>query len=81
MVTGDQGGTASAIARELGLENGGELEAVNATTLSPLDHLSEGAQVFARVSPAHRFRIVRALQDRGRVLLPAARATFLSCNG
>ncbi len=68
MITGDHPTTAAAIARELGLASGDE-----AVTGSDLDEWSDAeladrithASVFARVSPAHKLRIVEALQARG----------------
>ncbi|MCB1138735.1 MAG: cation-translocating P-type ATPase [Leptospiraceae bacterium] len=68
MITGDHIVTASAVARELGLE--GEL-----LSGSDLDDLEEeelskrigSASVFARVSPQHKVKIVRALKKAGNV--------------
>ncbi len=72
MVTGDYKNTALAIARELDLISG---EAV-ALTGPELDRLSdadfeaqaEEVDVYARVSPAHKVRIVEALKARGHVV-------------
>jgi len=72
MVTGDYQNTALAIARELNLISG---EAV-AVTGAALDRLSdadfeaqvEEVDVYARVSPAHKVRIVEALKARGHVV-------------
>ncbi|GHD62829.1 cation-translocating P-type ATPase [Jeongeupia chitinilytica] len=69
MITGDHKATAMAIARELGLAgaavSGNELEAMDDATLAGA---VEGISVFARVSPAHKVRIVRALQAAGHVV-------------
>jgi Ca2+-transporting ATPase len=68
MITGDHPLTAQAIARELGiLMNGSivtgvDLEAMNE---SELEDRSESIDVYARVSPAHKLRVVTALQKRG----------------
>ncbi|MEX0960118.1 MAG: HAD-IC family P-type ATPase, partial [Burkholderiales bacterium] len=70
MVTGDHKLTAQAIARELGLTNADE-----ALTGSDLEGLSDdevqsralGADVFARVSPEHKLRLVEALQAQGAI--------------
>jgi Ca2+-transporting ATPase len=68
MITGDHPLTAEAIARELGLLTDGrtltgpELESMDD---SELDRQIETIQVFARVSPAHKLRVVTALQRRG----------------
>ena len=71
MITGDHPVTAQAVARELGLIKGGrvvtgaELEDMDEETLSSD---VEGIDVFARVSPAHKLRVVTALQNRGHVV-------------
>jgi cation-transporting ATPase I len=68
MVTGDHPSTATAIAAELGLLDGGEvlagddLDRLDDRELA--DRIDEVA-VFARVTPAHKVRIVRGLQARG----------------
>src|SRR5690606_2724213 len=65
------GATARAIARQLGLAEdphvvtGAELEAVDDADLGDLVQETE---VFARASPEHKLRIVRALQARGAVV-------------
>ncbi|HKN37578.1 MAG TPA: HAD-IC family P-type ATPase, partial [Acidimicrobiia bacterium] len=65
MITGDHPSTAEGIASELGLLNGHPT--VTGAELDELDddELAErlpGVSVFARVTPAHKVRIVRALQ-------------------
>ena len=71
MITGDHGATAAAIARQLGLADaprvvtGAELEAMDEARLG---EVVEGTDVFARASPEHKLRIVRALQARGAVV-------------
>jgi Ca2+-transporting ATPase len=69
ILTGDHPQTAAAIARELGL--GGRV--VEASELAQADtprlaELAASADVFARVSPAHKYQIVRALQAAGHVV-------------
>jgi Ca2+-transporting ATPase len=70
MITGDHPLTAQAVARELGLlrtgrvVTGAELEAMSA---AELEHQVETIDVYARVSPAHKLRVVEALQRRGHV--------------
>jgi Ca2+-transporting ATPase len=73
MITGDQVGTAHAVAREIGLARDGRIEMLDSVQLDRLEpellrSLSQRAQVFARVSPAHKLRIVQALQASGRAV-------------
>jgi P-type Ca2+ transporter type 2C len=68
MITGDHPVTAQVIARELGVLTtgraitGAELEAMDD---AQLDREVEDIQVYARVSPAHKLRVVTAFQNRG----------------
>jgi Ca2+-transporting ATPase len=73
MLTGDQSGTAIAVGRALGLERHGSLRVAEATQLSALTPealrgLAAEVDIFARVSPAHKYQIVRALQASGEVV-------------
>ncbi|HQD41122.1 MAG TPA: calcium-translocating P-type ATPase, SERCA-type [Bacillota bacterium] len=72
MITGDHSVTAVAIARDLGILTEGE-EAVTGAQLEDIsdrdlvdrvDHIS----VYARVSPEHKVRIVKAWQARGQIV-------------
>jgi Ca2+-transporting ATPase len=71
MITGDHPLTARAIAREVGL-----FETGRAVTGAELQDMSdeelaqdvETIEVYARVSPAHKLRVVTALQDRGHIV-------------
>jgi Ca2+-transporting ATPase len=71
MITGDHPVTAQAIAGELGILRGGrvvtgaELEAMSDADLA---REVEEIEVYARVSPAHKLRVVAALQARGHVV-------------
>ena len=73
MITGDHPGTASVIARELGISAGGR--AITGNELDALDDAALGrtvadVSVYARVNPGHKLRIVRALQaDRAIVAM------------
>lgn len=72
MLTGDQLNTGRAIARELGL-GGAEPRALHARDLFGADHerlaeLARTTDVFARVSPEDKLRIVEALQKAGDVV-------------
>ncbi|MBJ6800274.1 cation-translocating P-type ATPase [Geomonas propionica] len=71
MITGDHPVTAAAVARELGLLDqgrvitGAELERMDDATL---EHEVGAISVYARVSPAHKLRVVAALQKQGEVV-------------
>lgn len=70
MLTGDHPRTAAAIGSELGLVDGG---VVTGSRLDQLDddelvEVVEHATVFARVTPSHKVRIVKAYQRLGRVV-------------
>jgi len=72
MVTGDHPATALAVARELGLPagpdrvlTGGDLERLDDRAL---EEAVRGTAVFARVSPGHKLRIVRAFKKGGHVV-------------
>ncbi len=68
MITGDHPETAKAVAKELGLLRGGQV--VSGRELDTWDEAQlagsiDNIDVFARVSPAHKLRVVTALQARG----------------
>ncbi|MCE4369644.1 HAD-IC family P-type ATPase [Xanthomonas hortorum] len=68
MITGDHAATAAAIAMQLRLAD--EVRMVTGRELddvaeADLPALAEAASVFARTTPEHKLRIVRALQSRG----------------
>ncbi len=69
MITGDHVSTATAIGEQLGLRgkavSGSELESMSD---EELDSRIEEVSVFARVSPEHKLRLVKALQKRGHVV-------------
>ncbi len=73
MITGDHRNTAVAIAKELQMFKedknqaltGNELDALNDTELS---EIINRVTVYARVSPAHKLRIVRALKRQGHIV-------------
>lgn len=69
MITGDHQGTASAIATELGLHgraiSGADIDRMDTAQLAAaIDEVA----VFARVTPSHKVKIVRALQAKGHVV-------------
>ncbi len=73
MITGDQSNTAYAIGKHLNLNGGNAVEILDSSHLEKVDHellasLVQRVQVFARVSPAQKLKIVQALQQAGRVV-------------
>ncbi|MDD6174954.1 MAG: calcium-translocating P-type ATPase, PMCA-type [Firmicutes bacterium] len=92
MITGDHAVTAAAIAARLGILqrnntviSGSELDNM---TQRELENKVRSCSVFARVSPEHKVRIVRALQQNGNVVAmtgdgvndaPALKAADIGC--
>jgi Ca2+-transporting ATPase len=70
MVTGDYPATASAIARQAGIEGGGVLAGDQLDALDPpaLAARLAGASVCARITPAQKLRIVQALKAGGAIV-------------
>lgn len=71
MITGDHPVTARAVARELGLlKQGRVVTGADLETMSDaeLEAAVETIDVYARVSPAHKLRVVSAWQRRGHVV-------------
>lgn len=72
MITGDHKITASAIAKQIGiLKNESEAiegKELDSMTEEELRNRVEHISVYARVSPEHKIRIVRAWQDKGNVV-------------
>ncbi len=92
MITGDHIATASAIGRNLGILSSNEKaitgqELNNMSEEDLLNHIHEYS-VFARVSPEHKVRIVKAFQKKGNVVAmtgdgvndaPALKAADIGC--
>lgn len=73
MLTGDAPVTARAVAAEIGLGNGREMQVLTADELAGQSEEEQAqsarrADIFARVSPAQKLEIVRALQASGAVV-------------
>jgi len=92
MITGDHVVTASAIARELGILQDGDMAItgaqLDAMTDEELDNTVERIAVYARVSPENKIRIVKAWQRKGQVVsmtgdgvndAPALKAADIGC--
>lgn len=92
MITGDHVVTASAIARELGILQEGDLAITGAEldkmSDAELDEKVEFISVYARVSPENKIRIVKAWQKKGQVVsmtgdgvndAPALKAADIGC--
>ncbi|MCL2508597.1 MAG: calcium-translocating P-type ATPase, PMCA-type [Oscillospiraceae bacterium] len=92
MITGDHVITAKAVARQLGISN----EKSAAITGAELDRFSDAellgkigdCRVFARVTPEHKVRIVKAFRQRGEIVAmtgdgvndaPALKAADIGC--
>lgn len=72
MITGDHVITAKAIAAELGIltRKSKVLDgnALSGMSVDELEEVVEDVSVFARVSPEHKLKIVKALQNRGHIV-------------
>ncbi|MFC3040275.1 calcium-translocating P-type ATPase, SERCA-type [Virgibacillus xinjiangensis] len=72
MITGDHVKTAKAIAQNLNIlpENGMVLEGrqLNKMSVTELEDVIDDTYVFARVTPEHKLKIVKAFQQRGHVV-------------
>lgn len=72
MITGDHKVTAAAIAKKIGILKD-EAEACEGSSIDGMDdeqlkEYVENISVYARVSPEHKIRIVRAWQDKGNIV-------------
>ncbi len=92
MITGDHVVTASAIARELGILEDGDMAItgteLDAMTDTELDEVITKISVYARVSPENKIRIVKAWQRKDQVVAmtgdgvndaPALKAADIGC--
>lgn len=92
MITGDHVVTASAIAKDLGILETGDLAItgaqLDAMTDTELDEQIENISVYARVSPENKIRIVKAWQRKDQVVsmtgdgvndAPALKAADIGC--
>jgi magnesium-transporting ATPase (P-type) len=71
MITGDHAGTAQAIGLEMGIGNGRQAMTgaeIEAASDEELRQLAQDHDIFARTSPEHKLRLVKALQANGEVV-------------
>ena len=71
MITGDHPITAQAIARELGILKTGRVvtgDELEVMTDAALERDVQNIEVYARVSPVHKLRVVAALQKKGEIV-------------
>ncbi|MEH7305913.1 calcium-translocating P-type ATPase, SERCA-type [Neobacillus drentensis] len=72
MITGDHVITAKAIASQLGIINNKSKvidgNALSQMSVEELEEVVDDVSVFARVSPEHKLKIVKALQNRGHIV-------------
>lgn len=72
MITGDHKVTATAIARQIGIFNEGDVaitgQELDGISDKELDQILEKVSVYARVSPENKIRIVDAWQKKGRIV-------------
>lgn len=93
MITGDHAGTALSIARRIGIANGtGEVmtgETLEKISDNELAHTINRYSVFARVTPSHKMKIVKALKANGEIVAmtgdgvndaPALSAADIGCS-
>ena len=70
MVTGDHAATSAAVARQLGLDDYPKIvtgAAIDSLDDAKLKEIAREATVFARTSPAHKLRLVMALQAEDQI--------------
>jgi len=71
MITGDHPLTAERIAQDLGIVQDGRVVTgveLSQMTDDELEEITDDVNVYARVSPEHKLRIVTALQNRGEIV-------------
>ncbi|RLE46848.1 ATPase [Candidatus Woesearchaeota archaeon] len=67
MITGDYATTATAIAKELGI-TGKTITGIELDKIENLNEIVEKIGIYARVNPAHKLKIIKALQAKGHIV-------------
>ncbi len=93
MITGDNSATAMAIAKKTGIVTDNEKaitgSEIDVATDTELSEMVKNHHVFARVTPAHKLRLVKALQNNGEICAmtgdgvndaPALRGADIGCS-
>jgi Ca2+-transporting ATPase len=73
MLTGDQRSTAKAIGKQIRLERDRPLEIMDAVAIAQVDPtelqtLGDKVNIYARISPADKLQVVKAIQANGRIV-------------
>jgi magnesium-transporting ATPase (P-type) len=71
MITGDHAITASAIGKELGIQNSGQVltgKELESLSDDELAKMVEEVNIYARATPKHKLRLIAALQSKGHIV-------------